>query len=104
VRAPDVAFVRQNRLPTVLPVGFAQFAPDLAVEVLSPRDRAGAVSDRVADWLKAGAELVWVIDPERRVARVFRAGGSRATLDDSRSLEGEGVLPGLTLPLIELFD
>lgn len=104
VRAPDVAFVHQERLPTVLPIGFAQFAPDLAVEVLAPSDRAGAVNDKVADWLKAGAELVWVIDPQRRAARVHRADGSNDTLDDAQSLEGESLLPGLELPLVELFD
>ncbi|MBC7897595.1 MAG: Uma2 family endonuclease [Cytophagaceae bacterium] len=104
VRAPDVAFVRQARLPAVVPVGFAQFAPNLVVEVLSPSDRAGKVLEKVADWLKAGTELVWVIDPDRRVARAYRADGSTSTLDASRSLEGDGVLPGLTLPLIDLFD
>lgn len=104
VRAPDVAFVRQDRMPTVVPVGFAPFAPNLAVEVLSPSDRAGEVLAKGADWLNAGAELVWVIDPERRVARVYRADGSETVLRASESLEGEGVLPGFTLRLIELFD
>ena len=104
VRGPDVAFVSSHRLPSELPAGFATFAPSLAVEVLSPSDRAGKVLTKVADWLNAGAELVWVIDPERRLARVYRADGSETMCDASSSLQGEGVLPGFVLPLTELFD
>lgn len=104
VRAPDVAFVSHERLPTAVPVGFAALAPNLAVEVLSPSDRAGTVLAKVADWLSAGAELVWVIDPDRRVARVHRADGSVALVGSQGSLDGESVLPGFALPLVELFD
>src|SRR5207248_4392981 len=71
VRAPDIAFVRRERLPDPDPRGFPDLAPDLVVEVLSPDDRPGAVLAKVADWLSAGTKLVWVIDPMRRVARVY---------------------------------
>ncbi|MEP7347002.1 MAG: Uma2 family endonuclease, partial [Gemmatimonadaceae bacterium] len=53
VRAPDVAFISRDRLPDPAPRGFAEMAPDLAVEVLSPDDRPGEVLAKVADWLKA---------------------------------------------------
>src|SRR5207247_2000848 len=53
VRAPDVAFVRRERLPDPEPVGFPELAPDLAVEVLSPGNRPGEVLTKVADWLSA---------------------------------------------------
>jgi Uma2 family endonuclease len=68
VRGPDVAFVRRERLPTPSPLGFADFPPDLAVEILSPGDRPGEVLAKVGDWLNAGTRLVWVIDPARRGA------------------------------------
>lgn len=71
VRAPDVAFVRRERLPTPEPVGYPDLAPDLVVEVLSPRDRPGEVMARIADWLSAGARLIWVVDPDRRVVPGF---------------------------------
>jgi len=102
VRAPDVAFVHRDRLPDPLPRGYAEFAPDLAVEVLSPGDRPGEVLAKVGDWLRTGTRLVWVVDPIRRSARVYRADGSEsfATADDS--LDGEDVLPGFSLPLAEV--
>ena len=102
VRAPDVAFVSWARRPDNRDT-FAEIAPDLAVEVLSPGDRTGEVRAKVADWLNAGTSLVWVIDPRRRDARVFRADGSQSMLSDSESLNGETTLPGFSLPLASLF-
>ena len=76
VRAPDVAFIAEDRLPSGDTRGYPALAPDLVVEVLSPDDRPGEVLAKVGDWLSAGCRLVWVVDPERRVARVYRHDGS----------------------------
>src|SRR6266516_1267950 len=99
VRAPDIAFVRRERLPEPIPVGFPEFAPDLVVEVLSPGDRPGEVLAKVADWLSAGTRLVWVVDPERRLALVYRHDGTEATIAGAEVLDGEDVLPGFSCPL-----
>ena len=102
VRAADVAFVSDDRLPTPLPLGYAELAPDLVVEVLSPGDRPAGVLAKIADWLEAGSLLVWVIDPQRRQARVYRADGSESLLGDTEALDGEDVLPGFACPLAEI--
>ena len=99
VRAPDVAFIRSELLPSPPPRGVAELAPDLAVEVLSPDDRPGEVLEKVGDWLNAGTLLVWVVDARRRIARVYRADGSETQVDDEGSLEGEELLPGFRLSL-----
>src|SRR6266851_1817562 len=99
VRAPDIAFVRRERLPDPIPVGFPDLAPDLVVEVLSPGDRAGEILAKVADWLSAGTSLVWVVDPERRLARVYRHDGSETIVPRDGQLDGEDVLPGFVCPL-----
>ena len=104
VRAPDVAFVRHERIPDPLPRGFAPFAPDLAVEVLSPDDRPGEVLAKVADWLKAGTRLVWVVDPDRRLARVYRADGTESEMSETGALKGEEVLPGFECALLDVLD
>ena len=103
VRAPDVAFVRRERLPDPVPEGFATLAPDLVVEVLSPNDRPGEVLAKVADWLSAGSGLVWVVDPVRRRARVYRADGSEALVSEEGVLDGEDMLQGFTCRLAALF-
>jgi len=58
VRSPDVAFIRTERVPATPPIGYAEFAPDLTVEVLSRSDRVGRVLAKVGDWIEAGARLV----------------------------------------------
>jgi len=65
VRGPDVAFIARERYdaagdpPTAFPG-----APDLAVEVVSPSNRAVDIRAKVADYLAAGTRLVWVVDPD----------------------------------------
>jgi len=69
------------------------------VEVLSLDDRPGEVLEKLGDWLNAGTLLVWVVDPRRRLARVYRADSSETHVDDEGSLDGEELLPGLRLSL-----
>ncbi len=99
VRGPDVAFISQSRLPEPEPVGYPALAPDLVVEILSRGDRPGELLGKVADWLSAGTRLVWVIDPERRLARVYRADGAEAIVTAEQALQGEDVVPGFACPL-----
>ncbi len=102
VRAPDVAFLRRDRLPEPEPTGFPDLAPDLVVEVLSPGDRPGEILTKVADWLFAGTRLVWVVDPERRLARVYRHDGSELIVSADQALDGEDVVPGFSCPLASI--
>jgi len=104
VRAPDVAFVARERVWVIRMRGYAQLAPDLLAEVLSPDDRPGEVLAKVADWLAAGTKIVWVVDPERRDARVYRQDGSLSVFGSDGSLDGEDVLPGFTCPLKDVLD
>jgi len=94
VRGPDIAFLRAERVPDPHTPGFPALGPDLVVEVLSPRDRPGETLAKVGDWLEGGARLVWVIDPERRLARVYRHDGSETSISEEEQLVGEDVLPG----------
>ena len=100
VRAPDVAVLRPGR-----PIGDAYIdgPPELAVEVVSPGDRAGYVREKVAEWLESGAETVWVVDPRKRTVEVHVAGEAPRVLAESDILRGEPVLPGFQLPLTRLF-
>lgn len=99
VRAPDIAFIRRARIPDPEPPGYPDLAPDLAVEVLSPSHRPGEVLAKVADWLSGGASLVWVVDPERRLARVYRQDGTESVVRGDNALRGEDLLPGFACAL-----
>ena len=104
VRAPDVAFVAHHRLPGGrLPQGFLTGPPDLAVEVLSHTDNPMDVQQKIRDYLEAGTRLVWLVAPEAKTVTVYRANGSAQLLREHEVLTGEDVLPGLTIPLTEIF-
>jgi len=102
VLAPDVAFVRRERIPSSgIPEGFWIGPPDLAVEVVSPSDSLRAVRRKAGEWLAAGCREVWVVDPARRTAEIHGAGGnSRATADE---LTSPDLLPGFVCRTAGLF-
>lgn len=100
IRSPDVSFVAAGRFADGRPpVGFIPFAPDLAIEVLSPSDRRGDVLEKVGESLDAGTRLVWVIDPEKRTAVVYRSLTDVRVIGEADALDGEDVSPGFACPL-----
>ncbi|MBK9124896.1 MAG: Uma2 family endonuclease [Chloroflexi bacterium] len=101
VRAPDVGFVRADRLP-VLPSGFIPLAPDLAVEVVSPTDTAQDVQHKIDQYLSYGTTQVWVVYPALRQVVVHTRAGSH-TLTAADTLTAGDLLPGFALPLGEVF-
>lgn len=105
VRAPDVAFVARQHVPSGgIPVGFIPFAPDIAVEVLSPSDSQLDVEEKVEQWLNAGTAMVWVVNPRSKTITVRRQGRDPRILRGSDMLEGEEVCPGFAAKVAELFE
>jgi Uma2 family endonuclease len=103
VRSPDVSFVATGRFPGDRPPDdFGNLAPDLAVEILSPHDRPRHVLDKVGEYLEAGVRLIWVIDPRKRRAVVYRSLSEVTELGRDGVLDGEDVLPGFRCTLREI--
>lgn len=103
---PDVSFVRAERIPSdALRKRFPELAPDLVVEVLSPSERMVDVAKKVEIYLATGVQVVWVVDPQRKIVRVHTSGRTarvlRASVGDI--LDGGEVLPGFALPLTDIF-
>jgi len=103
VRAPDVAFVSQNRLPDPIPDKYLELAPDLVVEVVSPNDTRREVRDKVNEWLDAGVRIVWVVDTKKKTVIEHPAEGQVRVFKESDILNGGGVVPGFSLPVREIF-
>jgi Uma2 family endonuclease len=108
VLAPDVAFIRADRVPPRDSLewrGFWRLAPDLVVEVASPSQSRRALADKARLWLAFGARLVWVVWPVRRQVDIWRAGQSEPvkTLGVGDTLDGEDVVPGFTYPVASMF-
>ena len=104
VRRPDVSFIRQDRVTReVTTSNEVPIPPDLAVEVVSPNDLFYEIEAKVQDYLAAGVQLVWVINPDSRIVQVFRADKSWDRLTASDELSGENVIPGFSCPVADLF-
>lgn len=104
VRGPDVSFLRRDRVPRgTARERFVEGNPDLAVEVVSPNNRAGEIGRKVAGYLAAGTALVWVVYPARRTVVVHAPGGTTRMVREPDALDGGDVLPGFSLPITEVF-
>jgi Uma2 family endonuclease len=104
VRGPDVSFVRADRLPASgIPEGFWAFAPDVAVEIVSPSETADEVREKVRDFLNAGTALVWTIYPRTQEVVVHTVDGLARTFSGNDVLEFPSVLPGFSCNVAELF-
>jgi Uma2 family endonuclease len=104
VRAPDVAYVAESRLDEAWVSGFAEIAPDLIVEVVSPNDTTSEIQRKVDEWLEAGSRLDWVLYPATHSAMVFRQDGSTGRLHAEDTLTGDPVLPGFVCRVGDLFE
>lgn len=94
------AFVANGRLPgNRPPKGHLTVAPDLVLEVVSPRDIAADLVAKTQLLLECGVRLIWVVDPGSRSAMIYRANGTVSAIREEGSLDGEDVLPGFSLPL-----
>lgn len=102
-RIPDFSFVSwercgQDKLPKV-----PKLAPNLAVEIVSEGNTDQEMERKLREYFEAGVELVWYIYPETRTAHICTSPKSFVEIDENGLLDGGNVLPGLTIPLGELF-
>lgn len=104
VRRPDVSAIRIERLPPEDErEGHCRIAPDVAAEVVSPHDLYSEVEEKVGEYLSAGVQLVWVLNPSTRAVRIHRADGTVSDLGPGDELTGETVLPGFRCRVADLF-
>ena len=100
---PDVAFVAADRLSEDKYKGMP-VAPDLAVEIVSPTDKHYDVTEKAFAYLKAGTQLVWVIEPVAKTVMVYRSETDFTLLTCEDTLTGEDVVEGFTCPVAQLFE
>jgi len=97
---PDLMYVARAHLTTDR---FHPRAPDLAVEILSPRQPLSRFRAKIDFYLQYGVRLVWIFDPADQVVTVLIPGQEPRTLQLGDTLSGGDVLPGFSVPLREVF-
>jgi Uma2 family endonuclease len=105
VPIPDISFVRWEKLPNhELPEApIPDLVPDLAIEVLSKGNTPGEMKRKLKDYFITGVKLVWFVDLEARTVQIFTAPDQAVTLTEGDTLDGGDVLPGLALPVKQIF-
>jgi len=105
VLVPDVSFVSKERLPNGQrgPIGFAPFAPDIAIEVVSPSNTESEILRKTGLYLAGGVRAVWLVRPEQRTVTVFAPDAPERILQIDEALDGGDILPGFSLPLSDIF-
>jgi Uma2 family endonuclease len=105
VRMPDVSFVSWDQLPNrrIPKKTIPDLYPDLAVEVLSRKNTKAEIDRKLHEYFRSGTRLAWVVDPRKRCVSVYTAPDQFRLLNEEQSLDGGDVLPGLNLPLREVF-
>ena len=102
VRAPDVAWIAPGRVPPGTP-GFLNLAPDLSVEIKSPRNSNPEMRRKAEMWLSFGTRQVWVADPAHTTITRYAPGAAPVVLGEDDTIDGGDLLPGFTAPVWSLF-
>jgi Uma2 family endonuclease len=104
IRCPDTSFTRKERLPGGKPPrGFADGAPDLAVEIISPSEERAEILAKLTDYFESGAQQVWYVLPETRQVVVYTSPFESHTLGADDELTGGDLLPTFPCRVSELF-
>ncbi len=59
---------------------------------------------KLHEYFEAGTQLIWYFDHRKRTVKVYTSPDQFTVLDESQTLDGGDVLPGLVIPLRELFE
>lgn len=109
-RAPDVAWVTQDRWEALTPeerIQFPPICPDFVIELRSQSISEGRIKPqsltelrhRMMEYVASGLRLGWLINPQDQQVEIYRAGQAVEVVAMPTVLSGEAVLPGFVLSL-----
>ena len=105
LRGPDVALVLREREPSGKGAqGWLEGAPELAVEVFGESQSAPELVKKTGEFLSAGAQLVWLVDPDRERVTVITQEGPDTIVGRDGSVDGGELFPGLSCRVAEFFE
>ena len=104
LRAPDIHFVSKVRIEKEgITPKFADFPPDLAVEVLSPEDTVSEVQKKVEEYLAGGVRLIWIVEPATKTVTAYRSHQDVKVFTADQELAGGDVISGFQIKVAEIF-
>jgi Uma2 family endonuclease len=76
--------------------------PELVIEIISPDQTFGEMTEKATDYIDAGVLRVWVVDPKAKSITVFAPDMAPVTYRGERPLT-DLLLPGLTITAQQVF-
>ncbi|MBI1872475.1 MAG: Uma2 family endonuclease [Acidobacteria bacterium] len=56
------------------------------------------------DYLSRGVQLVWVVDPDKKIVTIYRRLSAPISVGIDENLDDGEVLPGFTCPIRRIFE
>ena len=106
-RVPDAAWVLKSKVADLPPETLDKYwrlCPDFVAEIKSQSDKLPALRAKMQEWIRNGARLAWLIDPERRAVEIYRPGAEPSVVTSIDTLAGESPLDGFILDLRIIWD
>lgn len=100
---PDIAFTRQEHALPVVREGAVPQMPDLVVEADTSKENFTKLRRKAAYYLENGAQMVWLVFPEKRIIEIYTADGNLQILTEADELSGGDLLPGFKISVADLF-
>lgn len=106
-RSPDAAWTLRSRLLALdrkRREGFWHLCPDFVIELRYKTDRLPVLRAKMREWAENGAQLAWLIDPERTAVEIYRTGQEPEIRVGVDHLAGEAPIEGFQLDLCPVWD
>ncbi|MCC5606331.1 Uma2 family endonuclease [Nostoc sp. CHAB 5834] len=103
VPVADLTYVSYNRLSADwLQDEACPVAPELVIEIISPSQTFGEMTEKATDYLKAKVQRVWIIDSRAKTITIFYPDILPQTKGGTESLE-DSLFEGLQITPQEIF-
>jgi Uma2 family endonuclease len=104
VRSPDVTWIGKPKADEIIGgVTFPELVPAFVIELRSKSDSLKTLREKMEEYRLNGVRLGWLINPQQQQVEIYRLGQEVEILESPTTLNGENVLPGLTIDLISIF-
>ena len=106
MRMPDASWVEAKRWDAMSEADqerFSPICPEFVIEIRSKSDRLKTLQAKMEMWIANGAQVAWLIDPERKVVAIYRPGDSPEVLHEPNSVQGSGPVAGFELVMARVW-
>ncbi|WP_080056797.1 Uma2 family endonuclease [Spirosoma aerolatum] len=101
MRHPDIAYFTDSQIQRGR--NGEDVIPAFVIEVLSETDQAYRIEEKIAEYFKAGVQVIWNILPEQEVVYVYTSRKQVTICLDDDICSAAPVLPDFTIPVNTLF-